>query len=95
MSHTLEQFQLLARERVVSIRELQKNPTKALQGITRVMKNGKSVGFFLDEEVFENFIEDIEALLSPNYQASIQQAMKEVKAGKGVTLEALKKEYGL
>jgi len=37
---------LLLRERTASIRDIQKNPSKALQGITRVMRGGKTFGFF-------------------------------------------------
>lgn len=91
----LQQFKILTQERVVSIRDLQKHPSQALQGVTRIVKNGKSLGIFFDEETLEDMLEDFEAMSSPKYLASIRKSDKEIKEGKVVSLAAMKKEYGL
>ncbi|MEK7540075.1 MAG: hypothetical protein AAB558_02400 [Patescibacteria group bacterium] len=95
MSYALQQFEILNQERVVSIRELQMNPSKVLKGITRIMKNGKSIGFFLDKEALEDMLEDFEALNSPKYLASIRRADQEIREGKTLSLGKVMKKYGV
>ena len=51
---------LLLRERTASIREIQKNPSAALKGITRVMRGGSTFGFFIAKKEMEEWLEDVE-----------------------------------
>lgn len=88
-------FDLFAREHVASIRDVQKNPSRALRGITRVMRGSKTIGFFLSNEDWEDFIEEREAANSPTLKASIRKARREAEAGKTTPLEVVVKEYGL
>lgn len=49
---------ILAKEKVVSLSALQKNPSKALDApIVRIMKNGDEIGIFMSKEEFEDFLE--------------------------------------
>jgi len=45
----------------------------------RVLKNDKPLGVLVPESIWESFIEDLEALSSPNYRARIARARKEKK----------------
>ncbi len=92
MSHT---FELLAREGVASIRDIQKNPSKALQGITRVVRGSKTIGFFFSNEELEELMEDLEATVSKSLKVRVTQARRELKAGKTVSLETMAKRYGV
>lgn len=50
---------ILAKEKIVSLSELQRNPAKALAGsIVRIVKNGKEIGIFLSREEFEDLMEE-------------------------------------
>ena len=72
---------LLLRERTASIREIQKNPTKALRGITRVMRGAKTHGFFLSAREMEEFIEDFEASQSGTLKQRVQEGRDIIKGG--------------
>ncbi len=88
-------FSTLADERIASIREIQKNPSRMLRGITRVTRGSKTVGFFLSNEDFAELVENQEALASKPFVNRIAKARRDMKAGKGISLKALVKEYGL
>ena len=88
-------FYTLADERIASIREIQKNPSRMLRGITRVTRGSKTVGFFLSNEDFAELVENQEALASKPFVNRIAKARRDMKAGKGISLKALVKEYGL
>ncbi|MBI2437140.1 MAG: hypothetical protein HYV41_05410 [Candidatus Magasanikbacteria bacterium] len=53
-------LELLKTEQVVSIRDIQKNPSKMLRGITRVMRGSTTHGFFFSTDELEELLEDIE-----------------------------------
>ena len=88
-------YHTLVKERIASIREVQKNPSKALRGVTRVMRGSHTVGFFFDNEELDNLLEDIEASASPHFQAHMRRARREMKAGKFISLEEVLKRYGV
>jgi len=88
-------YHTLVNERIASIREVQKNPSKALRGVTRVMRGSKTVGFFFDNEEVDEILEDLEALSSPQFQRQVRQARKELAEGKGIPLEKILKRYGI
>ncbi len=88
-------FAALARERVASIRDVQKNPSRALLGITRVVRGSKTIGFFLSNEEWDGLLEDIEAMNSPAFRARIRSAKKQQKDGKTIPFAEVAKRYGL
>ncbi len=90
-----EQFSVLARENVASIRDVQKNPSKALRGITRVIRGSKTIGFFLSNEEWEDLLENIEAMSSPSFRARVRSARRQMKEGKTVPLAEILKKYGI
>jgi PHD/YefM family antitoxin component YafN of YafNO toxin-antitoxin module len=50
---------ILAKEKIISLSELQKNPSRALDAdIVRIVKNGKEIGIFMSKEEFEDFLEE-------------------------------------
>jgi hypothetical protein len=58
----------LTQEKLVTIRDLQKNPSAYLKGIVRIMKRGKTVGFFFsDEEVKKLF--GLRSQETPSFEA--------------------------
>ncbi|MFA5130729.1 MAG: hypothetical protein WC477_07530 [Patescibacteria group bacterium] len=91
----MKAFSLLANERIASIRDIQRNPSRALSGVTRVMKGSETIGFFLANDDFADLVESHEALSSKAYIRRIAKARRDIKAGKGQSLESLAREYGL
>lgn len=86
---------ILADERIASIRDVQKNPSQALRGITRVTRGSKTIGFFLSNEDFTELVESQQALMSPLFMKQIMKARGDAKRGSGKALASLAKEYGL
>lgn len=91
----MNRFTALADEHTASVREIQRNPSRALRGITRVMNGSKTVGFYLSTEHFEELVENNEAMASQSYVANIAQGRRDLKAGKGKGLTTLGAKYGL
>jgi len=87
--------QALSQENVASIRDIQKNPSRALRGITRVTRGSKTLGFFLSNEDFAELVENQEAAASKGFVARVSKARKDLAAGRGQGLKSLAKEYGL
>jgi hypothetical protein len=87
-------FSILADEQVASIREIQKNPSRMLRGVTRVTRGSKTIGFFLSNEDFADLVESQEALASKVFVKRVARARREAKTGKGVSIKKLLKEYG-
>ena len=88
----LQTLKAIKKEHVVNVKELQKSPSRHLKGITRILRGKKTLGHFLDEEAFDNLLEDLEALSSPNFLKSIRKARKSKTF---ISLEELEKRYGL
>lgn len=75
---------ILAKEKIVSLSELQKNPGKALNSdIVRIVKNGKEIGIFMSKEEFEDFVEE-QLPLKAGFKAELKQAIKESKNKKNL-----------
>ncbi len=91
----MDTFSLLIQERIASIRDIQKNPSQALQGITRITRGSQTIGFFLSNEHIEELMENREAQNSKPFLRRISKARKNIQKAKGISLEALAKEYGL
>lgn len=88
-------YHLLRREHVASIRDVQKNPSKSLRGITRVMRGSKTVGFFFSNEELDELLEDLEAAASTSLRARVKEARKGLEKGDIVSIASLVKEYGV
>lgn len=86
-------LQVLQKERVASIRDIQKNPSRVLTGITRVVRGSKTIGFFLSNEEFDEFIEDVEASRSKELKRRVKKAHSSVQ--KHHSLEKLAALYGV
>jgi len=90
-----KQYRLLVKERIASIRDIQKNPSKMLKGITRVMRGGKTFGFFFSNEEMDELLEDLEAATSKDLRARVRRVRKDFKQKNNISLAALSKEYGV
>ncbi|MCR4278581.1 MAG: hypothetical protein NUV81_01615 [bacterium] len=91
----MNHFSILSGEKIASIRDIQKNPSQNLKGITRVTRGGSTIGFFLSTEDFEDLVESHEALSNPAFIRSVSKGRQEIKSGKGVSLESLVKKYDI
>ncbi len=88
----LQTLKTIRNEEVINIKELQKSPSRYLQGLTRILRGKKTLGYFLDEDIFSNLVEDMEAISSPNYLESI---LKTRKSKKLTSLSKVEKMYGV
>ncbi len=91
----MNSFSLLTNERIASIREIQKNPSKVLRGVTRVTRGSKTIGFFLANEDFADLVESHEALGNASFVRRVKKARRDLKSGKMISLEKLAQEYGV
>ena len=87
-----KKYQVLAEENIASIRDIQKNPSKALRGVTRVMRGGKTVGFFFSNKEIDDMLEDFEATSSPEFLVRIREAREDMRLDKGVSLKQAAKQ---
>lgn len=72
---------VLKKEKIVSLSELQRNPSKALNGsIIRIVKNGKEIGIFLSKEEFDNLMEE-QIELKPKFKKELRKSLKNGKKG--------------
>lgn len=72
---SLSTLKILAEEKIVSLPELTASPREHLKGAVRVTDNGTSLGLFLDTELADALLEDIEAS-SPEFAAKIEASRK-------------------
>lgn len=87
-----ETMRALKLEHVVNVKELQRSPSKSLKGLTRILRGSMTLGYFLDATIFENLVEDLEAVASHSYRKRIAKA----RASRGgITLAQVKMRYGL
>mgnify|MGYP001559225548 CR=1 FL=1 len=90
--------QLIADEKFTNIQRAQAGLTRLFEkarkdgSFYRVMKNDTPLGVLVPNEMWEDFVEDIEALSSPRYLARIAKARREKKY---YTMEQIKEELGL
>lgn len=90
--------QLILDEKFTNIQKAQAGLTRLFKkaqsnmNFYRVMKNDKPLGVLIPNTLWEDLIEDIEAMSSPTYKARIAKARRQ-KGGK--TLEQIEKELGL
>lgn len=91
----MKTYQLLTKERVASIREVQKNPSMALRGITRVMCGGKTVGFFFSNNDFDDILEDLEAGACRDLRRRVKAARAGLKKNQLISLSVAAAKYGV
>ena len=73
---------VLAKEKIVSLSELQKNPIRALDAsIVRIVKSGKEIGIYLQKDEFEDFVEE-HLPLTTTAKNTLVSARKSAKLGK-------------
>lgn len=90
--------QLIRDEKFTNIQNAQAGLTRLFKkaqstmSFYRVMKNDKPLGVLIPNTLWEDLIEDMEALSSPRYIARIAKARKQ-KGGK--SLEQIAKELGV
>lgn len=82
------------RARPLSRHGRQRYAVRVLHTLPRITRGGKS-GYFLPNEALSNLVEDLEALSSPRYLASIRRARKDITAGRVYTLAEVKRELGM
>ncbi len=73
----------MKRENFVSIKDLQKSPTKSLSwewDLKFIMNNWKPMWVFLDYSAWEDILEDMEALSSEKYLKMIEESRKSDKS---------------
>ena len=75
----------------VSIRDIQKSPTRALDGFKIILNNGKMQWIYIPQEEIEEYAEDIQALGSKEYLAMIAEA----RSGKKVPAKKVWDELGI
>jgi len=90
--------QLIKNEKFTNIQRAQAGLTKLLEdahrtdSFYRVMKNDTPLGVLIPNAMWEDFVEDMEAMSSSRYVASIKQARKEKRR---YTLDEVKKKLKL
>lgn len=91
-------LQLLTSQKFVSTKEFQtkfadiaKQAKKQLSYF-QIMRHGDSVGVFLPNAVWEDILEDLEALDSPKYLKTIQISRQEAQRGQTISLKEIPKE---
>lgn len=90
--------QFITNEDFTSIQKAQAGLTKIFKKaekdgkFVRVMRNNEPVGFLVPTNVWESFLEDLEALSSENYLKRIAKSRADKKT---YTLEEVKKQIGL
>lgn len=90
--------QLIADEKFTNIQRAQAGLTKLFSeakrttSFFRVMKNDTPLGVLVPQNVWDDFLEDLEALSSPAYLARIQRSRSQKKRYTGAEL---KRELGL
>ncbi len=80
---------ILAKEKIVSLSELQKNPSKALNAsIVRIVKNGREIGIFMSKEEFEDLVEE-QLTLKEDFEKELKKSIKKSKKEKNESLTAI------
>jgi hypothetical protein len=90
-----QKLEILVKEGVASIRDIQKNPTKALKGITRVIRGSSTIGFFFSSDEMDELFEDIEAAMSQELRSRVKEARKGIKPSHLISLDELAVKYGI
>jgi PHD/YefM family antitoxin component YafN of YafNO toxin-antitoxin module len=78
---------VLLKEKIVSLSQLQKNPSQALNApIVKIVKNGKEIGVFLSKQEFEDLLEE-NLTLKKSFKAKLDKLVEKSKKEKLTPLE--------
>jgi len=90
--------QLINQEKFTNIQNAQAGLTRLFRTATktdsfyRVLKNDEPLGVLIPNSLWEDIVEDMEAMSSPNYKAKIARARKQKKL---ISSTQVKKQLGL
>ncbi len=89
---------ILTREKFTSVQKVQAGVSKLLQeaetqgAYYRVMRNNEPLGVLLPNDMWEEFMEDVEAMSSPNFQKSLEEARNSKVS---YSLDQIKERHGI
>ena len=86
---------VLLQEHIASLKDLQKHPSREVQGVTRVRHGRRTVGFFVSSEDFAEMLESAQAVVSKSFVNRIAKARQAVSSGKGKSLSRMLEKYGI
>lgn len=85
----MNQSLLLLKEKIVTLSELQRNPSRALDcAIARIVRGGKEVGIFLRKDQFEDFFEET-LDIRPSFKQELKKTLGKSKKCKRFSLKDL------
>ncbi len=80
---------ILYREKIVSLSQIQRNPSLALSGdIIRIVKNGKEIGIFFSKEEYDDLIEE-HMEIKPEFKKKIKDSLRNIKHQKLKSLKSI------
>jgi len=89
---------ILTREKFTSVQKVQAGVTKLLQEAEsngtyyRVMRNNEPLGVLIPNDTWDDLLENIEAMSSPNFLKSLEEARKSKVV---YTLDQIKERHNL
>ena len=79
----------LLKEKIVSLSELQRNPSRALNGdIVSIVRSGKELGIFMKRAEFEDLLEE-QLPLKTAFRSELDSAIKKSKSKKRMVKKKL------
>jgi len=91
----------ILRSRFVGVHELRKNLTKLLEGLKAegqevvITRQGKPTAVIIDMEKYLEVQQALKEFSDPEYLASLLEAKREIREGKGVLAEEVFRRKGL
>lgn len=68
---------MLVKEKIISLSQLQKNPSRALEGdIIRIVRSGKEIGIFFSKDEFEDLMEE-QLSINPRFKRELSRLIKQ------------------
>ena len=90
---TIQEVSLLSKyltaDKLVSIRDIQKSPTKALSWVKIVMNGKNAQWIYVDMDQWEDFLEDQEMMNSKNFKKNLEESRKSGTISREETLKML------
>lgn len=85
----MHQSAVLLKEKIVSLSELQRNPSRALDSaIVRIVKSGKEMGIFFQKDQFEDMLEE-HLELQPAFKKELARLVTKSKKGRRYSFKDL------
>ena len=92
--------QIITMEDFASVQEAQAGITRLFRKaknkgkFVRIMRNQEPLGVLIPNDLWEDFLEDLEALSSPNYLRSIEESRKSPRS-RDLSSDEIKKRLGI